>query len=68
MAIKKSNFNADTEIPAGSTFDFVINGQNLKITKEDIEKQCRGGYSTEFKDRMYNLLINEDNTKEAEKE
>ena len=33
MAIKKSEFNADTEIPDGSTLDFVINGQNLKITK-----------------------------------
>ena len=31
---------------------------HMKITKEDIDKQSRGGYSTEFKDRMYKLLVN----------
>lgn len=36
MGLKKSKFAADTAIPAGSTFDFVINGQNFKITKEDL--------------------------------
>lgn len=30
---KKSNFVADTAIPDDSTLDFVINGQNFKITK-----------------------------------
>lgn len=30
---KKSNFVADTAIPDGSTLDFVVNGQNFKITK-----------------------------------
>ena len=32
---------------------------HMKITREDIDKQCKGGYSTEFKDRMYKLLVNE---------
>lgn len=36
MGLKKSEFTADTTIPAGSTFDFVINGQNFKITIEDL--------------------------------
>jgi len=30
-----------------------------KITKEDIDKQSRGGYSVEFKERMYKLLVND---------
>jgi len=34
--IKKSRFPAQTSIPAGATFDFVINGTNIKITKEDL--------------------------------
>lgn len=29
-----------------------------KITKTDIDKQNRGGYSVEFKERMYKLLVN----------
>jgi len=33
--------------------------QRINITKEDIDKQCRGGYSVEFKERMYKLLVNE---------
>ena len=35
MAIKKSNFVGTTTIPSGSTLDFVINGQNLKISAAD---------------------------------
>lgn len=31
----------------------------MKITKEDIDKECKGGYSTEFKERMYKLLVND---------
>jgi len=34
--IKKSNFIAQTTIPAGATFDFVIDGTNIKILKEDL--------------------------------
>ena len=32
--------------------------QRTRITKEDIDKQNRGGYSVEFKERMYKLLVN----------
>lgn len=32
---------------------------NMKITKEMIDKQSRGGYSTEDIERMHNLLVNE---------
>ena len=32
--------------------------QHMRITKEDINKECKGGYSTEFKERMYKLLVN----------
>jgi hypothetical protein len=35
MGVKKSNFSALTTIADTSTFDFVINGQNFKITKAD---------------------------------
>jgi len=30
-----------------------------RITKQDIDKQSKGGYSVEFKERMYKLLVNE---------
>lgn len=33
---RKSNFSALTTIPAGATFDFVINGMNYKIPVEDM--------------------------------
>jgi len=33
--IKKSQFTADAEIPSGSYFDFVINGQNYRISDAD---------------------------------
>lgn len=36
MAIKKSAFDALSQVGAGATFDFVINGTNFKITKEDL--------------------------------
>jgi len=32
MGLKKSKFTADNSVPSGSTFDFVSNGQNFKIT------------------------------------
>ena len=32
---------------------------HMKITKEDIDKQNKGGYSKEFQERMYKLLVNE---------
>ena len=35
MGLKKSKFVADTTIPSTGTLDFVANGQNLKITKEN---------------------------------
>lgn len=31
---------------------------HLKITREDIKKQMKGGYSTEFQERLYRLLVN----------
>ena len=34
--IKKSNFTSVSEIPSGSTFDFVYNGTNYKIPVEDM--------------------------------
>lgn len=34
--IKKSDFNSQSTIPAGSTFDFVINGTNIKIPVADM--------------------------------
>ena len=43
-------FNKD-----GSKFSSV----QTPITKEMIDKECRGGYSTEFTERMYDLLIND---------
>ena len=36
MGLKKSKFTAGTVIPAGSTFDFVSNGQNFKIASSDL--------------------------------
>jgi len=45
-----NQFNKD-----GSRFK----NQQQKITKEDIDKESRGGYSTEFKERMYRLLVND---------
>ena len=36
MGLKKSKFTADNSVPSGSTFDFVSNGQNFKITREDL--------------------------------
>ena len=38
MGLKKSKFVADISIPATGTFDFVINGQNFKITIENFKK------------------------------
>ncbi len=34
--IRKSNFPAQTTIPSGATFDFVINGTNIKILAADL--------------------------------
>lgn len=36
MGVKKSNFTGSTTIPDTATFDYVINGTNLKITKADL--------------------------------
>ena len=36
MGLPKSDFTALTTIEDGSTFDFVINGQNFKITKANL--------------------------------
>jgi len=33
---KKSKFSANSDIPAGATFDFVANGANYKITVENL--------------------------------
>lgn len=48
-AVYIDQFNKD-----GSRF----RNPHMKITREDIDKQCRGGYSTEFKERLYKLLVN----------
>ncbi|HEC63962.1 MAG TPA: hypothetical protein ENI23_01565 [bacterium] len=51
----------------GIYIDLFNNGDRFKnakmrITKEDIDAQCKGGYSQEFKQRMYDLLINDGDT------
>lgn len=46
-------FNKD-----GSKFSSI----QMPITKEDIDRECRGGYSKEFTKRMYELLINDGDT------
>lgn len=37
--VKKSNFIGATSVPSGSTFDYVYQGQNYKITDENLFKQ-----------------------------
>lgn len=36
MSTKKSDFTSQPIIPSGATFDYVVNGQNFKLPKEDL--------------------------------
>jgi len=65
MGVKKSNFVADTTVPVNSTFDFVINGQNFKITIENFKTLLGIGNGNPdpnviFRALDYTILVSDD--------